>query len=124
MGMNTPEYWLDTAEYDIESAKVMDKATALTLARQYAEEVVKEMSPAKVVLFGSYAKGNAREESDIDIAVVFDGFKGDWFRTCTRLSSLTWKVSTHIEPVLLDIRDDQNGFVAEVLQTGEMVYQH
>jgi predicted nucleotidyltransferase len=102
----------------------MDKAGALAIARQYAGEVVKEMSPDKVLLFGSYAKGEAREESDIDIAVIFDGFKGDWFRACTKLSSLTWNVSTHIEPVLLDSRDDKTGFVEEVLRTGELVYQH
>ena len=102
----------------------MDKTTVLALARQYADEVVKEMSPDKVLLFGSYAKGNAREESDIDIAVIFDGFTGDWFQTCTRLSSLTWDVSTCIEPVLLDSRDDKSGFVEEVLRTGELVYQN
>jgi len=102
----------------------MDKTTALTIARQYAAEVVKEMSPSKVLLYGSYANGNANEESDIDIAVVFDGFVGDWFKACTKLSSLTWNISTFIEPVLLDSRNDASGFVAEVLRTGELVYQH
>ena len=102
----------------------MDKASALIIAQQYADEVVKEMAPDKVLLFGSYVKGTAKEESDIDIAVVFDGFKGDWFHTCTKLSNITWKVSTHIEPVLLDIQDDKNGFVQEVLQTGEIIYQN
>ncbi|MCL2083395.1 MAG: nucleotidyltransferase domain-containing protein [Oscillospiraceae bacterium] len=101
----------------------MDKATALKIARKYAQEVVKEMSPDKVLLFGSYAKGGAKDESDIDIAVIFDGFQGDWFYTCTTLSNLTWNISTYIEPVLLDARDDQSGFVEEVLKTGEVVYQ-
>ena len=63
------------------------------------------------------------DESDIDIAVIFDGFTGDWFQTCTKLTSLTWKVSTYIEPMLLDSHDDEFGFVKEVLQTGELVYQ-
>ena len=101
----------------------MDKAAALEIARLYAGEVIKEMSPDKVLLFGSYANGSARDESDIDIAVIFDGLKGDWFQACTRLSSLTWNVSTHIEPVLLDSGDDESGFVEEVLRTGEVVYQ-
>ena len=101
----------------------MDKARALVIARQYADAVVKEMSPNKVVLFGSYAKGNAREASDIDIAVIFDGFNGDWFQTCVKLSGLTWDVSTAIEPVLLDSQDDKTGFIDEVMQTGELVYQ-
>ena len=102
----------------------MDKTAALAIARQYADVVVKEMSPDKVLLFGSYAKGGANEESDIDIAVIFDGFNGDWFRTCTKLSGLTWKISTYIEPVLLDSLDDKSGFVEEVLRTGELIYRH
>ena len=102
----------------------MDKAAAVVIARLYADEVVKEMSPDKVLLYGSYATGNAKEESDIDIAVVFNGFQGDWFRACTKLSRLTWKVNTSIEPVLLDSRDDDTVFLEEVLRTGELVYQH
>jgi predicted nucleotidyltransferase len=100
----------------------MDKRTALIIARQYADAVVKEMSPDKIFLFGSYANDNAKEESDIDIAVIFDGFEGDWFQTAVRLSSLTWDVSTAIEPMLLDSRDDKIGFVDEVLRTGELIY--
>ena len=34
----------------------MDKAAALEIARLYAGEVIKEMSPDKVLLFGSYAE--------------------------------------------------------------------
>ena len=101
----------------------MDKARALIIARQYADAVVKEMSPNKVILYGSYAKGNAGEASDIDIAVIFDGFKGDWFQTCVKLTGLTWDVNTAIEPILLDSQDDRTGFVDEVMQTGELVYQ-
>ena len=104
----------------------MDKAAVLEIARKYADEVVKVMSPDKILLYGSYAKGNAREESDIDIAVIYDGFTGDtrdWFQDRVNLSRLVWDVSTYIEPVLLDVQDDRSGFVREVLRTGEVVYQ-
>jgi predicted nucleotidyltransferase len=101
----------------------MDKKTALIIAQQYVDEVVKEMKPDKILLFGSYVNGSVRAESDIDIAVIFDGFKGDWFQACIKLSNLTWDISTSIEPVLLDSLDDKNGFVKEVLRTGELIYQ-
>ncbi|MCL2350898.1 MAG: nucleotidyltransferase domain-containing protein [Firmicutes bacterium] len=101
----------------------MDKTTALKIARLYADEVIKELNPAKILLFGSYVKGSAREESDIDIAVIYDGFSGDWLRVGAKLASLTWKVSAYIEPVLLDSKNDRSGFVEEVLRTGEVVYQ-
>jgi predicted nucleotidyltransferase len=103
----------------------MDKAEALACARRYAEEVIKELKPEKIVMFGSYATGHgqAHEDSDIDVAVIFNGFEGDFLRVSSWLWSLTWKVDSHIEPILLDRADDRSGFVAEVLKTSELIYQ-
>jgi len=41
--------------------------------QQFAVEVAREFSPEKVILFGSYATGNAGEESDVDLLVVMPG---------------------------------------------------
>jgi predicted nucleotidyltransferase len=101
----------------------MDKAAALARARRYAEEVTKELNPEKIVMFGSYATGQANEDSDIDVAVIFNGFEGDFLRVSSWLWSLTWKVDSHIEPILLDRADDRSGFVEEVLKTSELIYQ-
>ncbi|MFQ6107209.1 MAG: nucleotidyltransferase domain-containing protein [Thermoplasmata archaeon] len=38
--------------------------------------IVREIKPAKVFLFGSRATGHAREESDLDIIVISEHFKG------------------------------------------------
>jgi predicted nucleotidyltransferase len=100
----------------------MDKAAALACARRYAEEVTKELKPEKIVMFGSYAAGQAREDSDIDVAVIFNGFEGDFLRVSSWLWSLTWKVSSHIEPILLDRTDDKSGLVEEILKSGELIY--
>ena len=100
----------------------MDKAAAVACVRRYAEEVTKELKPEKIVMFGSYAAGRAHEDSDIDVAVIFNGFEGDFLRVSSWLWSLTWRISSHIEPVLLDRADDKSGFVEEVLKTGELIY--
>ena len=100
----------------------MDKKEALLLARQYASLVAKEMNPDKIVLYGSHARGIATEESDIDVAVIFDNFNGDWFSAYTRLTKLRRSVSLHIEPVLLDSVQDRSGFAGEVLKSGEVIY--
>ena len=101
----------------------MDQKEALTLARQYASVVAHELRPDKIVLYGSYAKGAASGKSDIDVAVIFHDFNGDWLRVYTRLSHLRRSVSSLIEPVLLDSANDKSGFVDEVLATGEVIYQ-
>jgi len=101
----------------------MDQREALTLARQYAAVVAHELRPDKIVLYGSYVKGAVSDKSDIDVAVIFHDFNGDWLRVYTRLSHLRRKVSFLIEPVLLDSANDKSGFVDEVLATGEVIYQ-
>jgi predicted nucleotidyltransferase len=102
---------------------VLDKAMAIDAVRRYADEVTKEFAPNAIVLYGSYAKGNANEDSDIDVAVIFDGFSGDWIKASSRLWHLTRNVSTYIEPILLDITEDKSGFVKNVYKTGQIIYK-
>jgi predicted nucleotidyltransferase len=100
----------------------MDRNTALTTARAYAAEVRKELNPVTIIMYGSYAKGTATPDSDIDVAVIFKGYSGNWLKDSALLWKLTRKVSTHIEPILLDRDQDASGFVEEILSTGEILY--
>ena len=102
---------------------MLDKKTVDRTVKRYTEAVTKELSPAAVVLFGSHAKGNAREDSDIDVAVIFDGFEGDWLEISSSLWRLRRGISYDIEPILLDSQDDKSGFVANVYKTGKVIYQ-
>ena len=100
----------------------MDKKEAVTLAQQYASLVAKEMNPEKIILYGSHANGTATDKSDIDVAVIFDNFNGDWLSAYTRLTKLRRSISLYIEPVLLDSAKDRSGFIREVVKTGEVIY--
>lgn len=100
----------------------MDKKTILETVNRYKDAVVKEFSPYKVVLFGSYAKGTADENSDIDVGILFDGFDGDYLKGVQRLWSIANDVSWDIEPHLLDIRNDKSGFAKYIDQTGQEIY--
>lgn len=100
----------------------MDKATAVDHVRQYAELVRRHFDVRSIVLFGSYARGNAREESDIDVAVVLDELKDDWLTSATKLHTLTRDIDISIEPVILDSAHDSSGFLQHVMETGEVIY--
>jgi predicted nucleotidyltransferase len=102
----------------------MDKKQALTYAHLYASEVIKELQPEQIVLFGSHAADEAKAESDIDVAVIFNGLPGDHYNISTLLWKLTRRVSSYIEPVLLDLSDDKSGFAEEILKRGEVVYHN
>jgi len=48
---------------------------ALPQIRQYAGRLAREFRPQRIVLFGSHARGQAREHSDVDLLVVLP-FRG------------------------------------------------
>ncbi|MBN1114100.1 MAG: nucleotidyltransferase domain-containing protein [Oligoflexia bacterium] len=80
----------------------MDKKTN-KIINSYAEAVIKEVPNSSVILFGSYASGKNRKDSDIDIAVVLDHIpEGSFISLSALLWKLTTKVDTRIEPVLLE----------------------
>ena len=102
---------------------MLDKRTVISTVEQYANAVKKEFSPSAVILFGSYAKGGANDNSDIDVGVVFDGFTGDWRKLSSRLWNLAYDISWDIEPHLLDTTKDKSGFVQHVFKTGQVIYK-
>lgn len=40
--------------------------------KQLVDKIVREFNPKKVVLFGSYAWGNPKKNSDVDLLVIKD----------------------------------------------------
>lgn len=99
---------------------MLDKTAVIDLAMQYAQEVQKMFKPNQILLYGSYAKGTAQKDSDIDIAVVLNGFSGDYLDASKTLYKLRRNVSFDI--VLLDgTKDDQSGCIHEVMRTGEVI---
>jgi uncharacterized protein len=48
----------------------MDKRDAINIASRYADAVKSKYGFVKIILFGSYAKGNYHKDSDIDVAVI------------------------------------------------------
>lgn len=74
----------------------------------------------EAVLFGSYAKGNETEWSDIDIAVVSEIFEGDRIADKDKIRKITLSISSEIEAVPFPPNDfnEQNPFAREILKTG------
>jgi predicted nucleotidyltransferase len=62
-----------------------------------------------VYIYGSYARGNYRKDSDIDVAVILQDFGKDSFEKNVLLRKIAWRVDTRIEPVALSIDDFMDG---------------
>ncbi len=81
---------------------------------------------SQVILYGSYAKGCAKDYSDIDVAVVSRAFeKLDILERQRLLSKAHHRVREPLEPIGLtpaQIRKRQ-GFAREVLENGVTVFR-
>jgi predicted nucleotidyltransferase len=101
----------------------MDTKEAIVHVKAFADRVLAEFAPQEIVLFGSYAKGNQKELSDMDVAVIFDEYTGDRFKAGSRLWRIAGDSEAIIEPILLEARHDRPAFLREVKQHGITVYK-
>ncbi|KXG75450.1 nucleotidyltransferase domain-containing protein [Thermotalea metallivorans] len=100
----------------------MDKSQALEKAIEYAALVSEKIKPQKIILYGSYVKGNWKEESDIDIAVIVNAIEGDFLDMEAMLYKLRRNIDDRIEPILLEENNDESGFLNEILEHGQIIY--
>ena len=75
----------------------MDKRDALDIALKYANVVKSKYDIVKIILFGSYAKDNYNDDSDIDIAVVLKDYN-NLIDIQLDLMRLRRKIDSRIEP--------------------------
>ena len=100
----------------------MDKSEVISRVEQYAELVAKHINPQEIILFGSFAKGNATDDSDIDVAVIVDSLKEDYLDVAKLLYKLRRDIDDRIEPVLVHGTEDRSGFLTEIKKSGYKVY--
>lgn len=75
----------------------MDKRDALIIASRYADAVKSRYDIVKIILFGSYAKGNYHKDSDIDIAVILKDYN-NLIDMQLDLMRIRRKIDSRIEP--------------------------
>lgn len=76
----------------------------------------------KIYIFGSYAKGTSHDDSDIDLAIIFDHLS-DSFDMQVELMKLRRKFDTRIEPHPFSEDDfsPSNPLANEVLKHGHEI---
>jgi len=93
---------------------------------QYKNKVVQELKPKKIILFGSLARGDFHEGSDIDIIVVCD-WKQDFLDRIKILLDID-RLGLPVQPLgyteeeVEKMLREGNRFMAEVIATGKVIY--
>ena len=95
-----------------------------------AEKLVAEYKPLRVILFGSYAYGNPRQDSDIDLLIIKETSERflDRWTTVRRILSdphRTFALETFVlTPQELSKRQAiGDHFVIEILEKGKLLYE-
>jgi predicted nucleotidyltransferase len=103
-----------------------DIETLAAPIQQYIADVKTVMSIDKVYLYGSYAKGIQRENSDVDICFFSEAFESrHYLDILTELFYIKIKYDKDIliEPKALPTSElyNDNPFVKEILRTGQEI---
>lgn len=94
----------------------------------YVSRLQPEVRVAKVVLFGSHARGTADEWSDIDIAVISNDFKK--MKPLKRIEFLAIRskgCDLGLEPLPFTLDEYENAshldFLGEIKRTGVLIFE-
>lgn len=97
-----------------------NKESIELIAKQYTDLVRNQININGAYLFGSYLEGTYSEDSDIDIAIIGDGFTGDYIEDTFKLMKLRRKIDNRIEPHPFNNKDFDilDPFVQEIVKNG------
>jgi predicted nucleotidyltransferase len=104
----------------------MDQRKIINIAKLYSDTVRESFNAliSQIILFGLYAKNNAKIDSDIDIAIVVENFDDDYLSTITQLNKLTRNIDDRIEPLLFLKDNDKSGFLGQIQTEGKILYSN
>ena len=89
----------------------MKRAEGLVIARRFRDAVMARGYPVhRVVVYGSVARNEATDDSDLDIAVIGDRFAETRQEENIALRTLCWDIDMRIEPFSLHLDDFQKPY--------------
>ncbi len=98
------------------------KKNELNIINEYVNLLKQEgVDVSRVILFGSYAKGTAKPESDIDVAIISSQFGKNNLKEMMFLRRIALKIDSHIEPLPFspnDINDRYSTLAQEIIKYG------
>lgn len=102
----------------MDTRTTLSREEVISLVRRYKQVIASRFAvEPRVMLYGSYSKGYATPDSDIDVAVIVPSYGDRKFEISKGLWRDTREVSFLIEPVLM--ADDRwSPLYEDVMHTG------
>jgi len=119
-------YWLNSANpvvqeimklFELERIKLKNLQPSKTIFLAKITDEISKFNPKSIILFGSYAKGIAVEESDFDLCIIVKGNKKGYLR---KLSKLPENVEVHLfeEKEFEELKKKKDPLVEEIIRDG------
>jgi uncharacterized protein len=105
------------------------RMASLELIREIASKIVEQFKPQRIILFGSFARGEETENSDIDLLVLIDTQERRGKRSAPILRFLAEQYEEPIDVVvrspqsLEDWKDVPDSFAQQILREGITLYE-
>lgn len=101
----------------------MGKEEAINIAKKYVRKVSEQFIVKNAMLFGSYAKGTNNEDSDIDIALIFEKIP-DVIDAQIELMKMRRDFDLRIEPHPFRAEDFNidDPIVSEIMKNGVSIF--
>jgi uncharacterized protein len=95
--------------------------------KQVVKQIVEKFKPQKIILFGSYARGNPRPESDVDMLVVMDTPLREVQQAIQICQQIEYRFGldliVHTPKYLAERVKMGDSFLRDVLKEGKVVYE-
>lgn len=127
-------YWLNEEHFlvkDIIRPAFEKEETAFRQLSNIILNTIKPIRPLSIILFGSFAKGNASGESDIDVVIVYRSNKRKEIMANDLVEAekkITLIFGNHLAGVPFKLREFQrrlrtkDKFVNDIIRTGRVIY--
>jgi predicted nucleotidyltransferase len=97
------------------------------IVKGFVEALKVRIRVEAIILYGSYARDTAYDQSDIDLAVISPDFEGvPMYHRQEIIADLTYKEDGRVSPIGYPSseyhRPRQDAFLAEIVRTGSVVY--
>lgn len=107
--------------------RIIEKITG-ELIEEIVERIVKAVDPEKIIIFGSYARGETRKHSDLDILVIMESELPRYKRAIPVNDALFGLIFPKDVVVYTpeEVKDWENvsqAFITTIVKTGKVVYE-
>jgi predicted nucleotidyltransferase len=94
---------------------------------QVIKQIVEKFKPQKIILFGSYARGNPHPESDVDLLVVMDTQLKEIQQAIQICQQIEYRFGldliVHTPEYLAERMKMGDWFLRDVIKEGKVIYE-